>query len=109
MFCISSCKYCVELGKSWFQGSLIKKKIKTKIQQNTFHLFCQYKRETLKTTKYVELVIVADNREVRDLKGHGKHRWEMSSFYQFLWNYKECASAKKKKNLGLSHVMLLQS
>lgn len=33
-----------------------------------FHLFLQYKRETLKTTKYVELVIVADNREVRNLK-----------------------------------------
>uniref|UniRef100_A0A8D0ELP9 ADAM metallopeptidase domain 12 n=1 Tax=Strix occidentalis caurina TaxID=311401 RepID=A0A8D0ELP9_STROC len=28
----------------------------------------RYKRETLKTTKYVELVIVADNREVRNLK-----------------------------------------
>uniref|UniRef100_A0A8B9DBX3 ADAM metallopeptidase domain 12 n=1 Tax=Anser cygnoides TaxID=8845 RepID=A0A8B9DBX3_ANSCY len=32
-------------------------------QQNLFHLLWQYKRETLKTTKYVELVIVADNRE----------------------------------------------
>lgn len=26
---------------------------------------CQHKRDTLRTTKYVELVIVADNREVR--------------------------------------------
>lgn len=48
-------------------------------QPNLFHLLWQYKRETLKTTKYVELVIVADNREVRDLnvKIYGKHRWEM--------------------------------
>lgn len=38
---------------------------------------------------------MADNREVRDLKGHGKHRWEMSSSCQFLWNCKECASDKK--------------
>lgn len=38
-------------------------------KQNTlFIFFWQYKRETLKTTKYVELVIVADNREVRNLK-----------------------------------------
>lgn len=49
---------------------------------------------------------MADNREVRDLKGHGKHRWEMSSSCQFLWNCKECAS--DKKILGLSRVMLLQ-
>lgn len=37
---------------------------------------------------------MADNREVRDLKGHGKHGWEMSSSCQFLWNCKECASDK---------------
>jgi len=82
--CISSCECFVGLRQSWIKLSLLAK------AKHYLHLFWQYKRETLKTTKYVELVIVADNREVRSLKlkSYGKHRRETGSSVQLPWRCK---------------------
>lgn len=64
---------------------------------NSHFTFWQRKRETLKTTKYVELVIVADNREVRAL---GRSSGELLSKRELL-SWKSLAGTSFWEHCGV--------